>query len=148
MRSYWRLLALMPLALTLGLAACGSGRATTGPTATSAPSGQCPASAGLPATVSDHGSIVDSGSHLTIEADDFFFSATCVTGVHTGTVTLVVHNGGQMLHNVTIPPLNIDMDVPPGQTITLQVQMGNTPLVFFCKYHKGVGMYGALLPPG
>lgn len=40
------------------------------------------------------------------------------------------------------------MDVSPGQTIILQVLMGTAPLAYFCKYHKGVGMVGALLPAG
>lgn len=147
MRAYQRSFALLAFALTLGLAACGSGSAATGQTpATTAPSGHCPATSGLPANVSDHGAVSASGSTVTIEANDFFFTPTCVTGVPGGTVTLTVHNVGQTLHNVSIPSLNIDIDVSPGQTITFQVRMGNAPLVFFCKYHKGVGMYGALLP--
>ncbi len=140
--------ALLTLIFTLGLAACGSGSTTTGQRATSTPSGHCPASAGLPSNASDHGTVPASGSQLAIEANDFFFSATCVTGVPGGTVTLTVHNAGQALHNVSIPALQIDRDVSPGQTITVHVRMGSTPLVFFCKYHKSVGMDGALLPSG
>ena len=146
MALFRRPIAPLLLALALGLAACGtpaSGRPTSGEA-----SGHCPASAGLPANASDHGAAAASGNQLTIEANDFFFKATCVTGVPGGTVTLTVHNAGQALHNVSIPSLNIDMDVSSGQTITVQVKMGNAPLIFFCKYHKSVGMYGALLPSG
>jgi len=86
------------------------------------------------------------GHQLSIEAGDSFFSPTCVRGILSGTVTLMVHNAGQALHNVSISALHIDKDVPSGQTITVQVQMGRTPLVFFCKYHRTSGMLGALLP--
>ncbi|PWT75116.1 MAG: hypothetical protein C5B60_05770 [Chloroflexi bacterium] len=134
----------------LVVAACGGGAAASAPTSGSASASarNCPASAGLPASVNDHGTVVASGGQIGVQAKDFFFSPTCVTGVPGGTVTLIVHNVGQALHNVSIPSLGIDMDVAPGQTITVPLRMGSTPLVFFCKYHKGVGMYGALLPTG
>ena len=150
MRAHHRLVALLALTLifALGLAACGGGNIAARQPAVTAPSGRCPTSAGLPSNASDHGTVAASGRQLAIDANDFFFSATCVTGVLGGTLTLTVHNVGQALHNISIPSLNIDMDVAPGQTITVQVQMGSAPLVFFCKYHKGVGMYGALLPSG
>jgi plastocyanin len=149
-----RLFVLLLIA-TLGVAACSSGGEATGnssptPTApvatTAAASGTCPASAGLPPSTNIHGTIAASGSQLSIEAGDFFFSPTCVTGVHSGTITLTVHNGGVTLHNVSIPSLHIDMDMTSGQTITVHVLMRKAPLVFFCKYHRGSGMLGALLP--
>ena len=153
---YRRLFALLTIVI-LGVAACSSGNtaAEPTPTATTAPtstigtaSGGCPASSGLPANVNVHGSAAASGNQLSIEASDFFFSPTCVTGVPSGTITLTVHNGGQTLHNVSITSLNIDMDVASGQTIKVKVKMGSTPLVFFCKYHQSSGMLGALLPSG
>jgi len=149
-----RLFVLLLIA-TLGVAACSSGGEATGnssltPTAavatTAAASGTCPASAGLPASTNIHGTVAASGSQLSIEAGDFFFSPTCVTGVPRGAITLTVHNGGVTLHNLSIPSLRIDMDMTSGQTITVNVLMGKAPLVFFCKYHRGSGMLGALLP--
>jgi hypothetical protein len=148
-RSHHRPFALLILTFALGLAACGGGSATTaaGQPTTRPPSGHCPAAAGLPSNANDHSTITAAGSQLAITANDFFFNATCVTGVPPGgTATLTIHNAGQALHNVSIPALNIDMDVSPGQTIAIQVRMGSMPVVFFCKYHKSVGMYGALLP--
>jgi plastocyanin len=100
----------------------------------------------LPASTNIHGTVAASGSQLSIEAGDFFFSPTCVTGVHSGAITLRVHNSGVTLHNVSIPSLHIDMDMTSGQLITVHVMMGKAPLVFFCKYHRGSGMLGALLP--
>jgi plastocyanin len=148
MRSHHRLVALLILTFALGLAACGGGNTAAGQPTITAQSGHCPASAGLPSNTSDHGTVAAAGHQLAIEANDFFFSATCQTRVPSGTLTLMVHNAGQALHNVSIPSLNVDMDVSPGQTITVQVRMESAPLVFFCKYHKSVGMYGALLPSG
>jgi hypothetical protein len=83
----------------------------------------CPDSSGLPADTNMHGAVAASGSQLSLEASDFFFSPTCVTGLHSGTITLTVHNGGVVLHNVSIPQLHIDQDMSPGQTITVVVKM-------------------------
>jgi plastocyanin len=161
MRNYRQAFALLSLVVLLGVASCSSSSTTTGrasptptlltstPTSTAgAPSGTCPASSGLPADTSMHGVAAASGSQIAIEASDFFFSPTCVTGLHNGTITLRVHNGGVVLHNVSLPALHIDQDMSPGQTITVVVKMGNTPLVFFCKYHRASGMLGALIPAG
>jgi plastocyanin len=151
---YRRFFALFVIVM-VGVAACSSGGGTTAspsptPTVavatTAAASGTCPADAGLPASTNIHGTVAVSGSQLLIEAGDFFFSPTCVTGVHSGAITLTVHNGGVTLHNVSIPSLHIDMDMTPGQKITVHVLMGRVSLVFFCKYHRGAGMLGALLP--
>ena len=149
-----RLFALL-IIIMLGVAACSSGGEATGnasrtPTApvatTGTASGTCPASAGLPASTNIHGTVAATGSRPSIEAGDFFFSPTCMTGVHSGAITLTVHNRGVTLHNLSIPSLHIDMDMTSGQTITVHVLMGKAPLVFFCKYHRGAGMLGALLP--
>ncbi len=153
---YRRLFALLTIVVLLGVTSCGSGGASsstsstpTAPVATTATTvGTCPASAGLPTNTNIHGTVAASGSQISIEAGDFFFSPTCVTGVPSGAITLTVHNGGVTLHNVTIPSLHIDMDMTSGQTITVQVRMGSAPLMFFCKYHRSSGMLGALLPAG
>jgi len=157
---YRRLFALLTIVVILGTAACSSGGAAAGqpsptanpPTAPVSTAGAtsegCPASTGLPANVNVHGTAVASGNRLSIEASDFFFSPTCVTRVPRGAVTLLVHNGGQVLHNVSIPQLHIDQDMASGQTITVRVTIGSIPLVYFCKYHRSSGMLGALLPSG
>ena len=162
MNTHRRLLALLTMIILLGLGvtACGVGdnsnSGNTNPTPFSTPSasttgtatGSCPASADLPANANVHSTTVASGSQLSIEAGDFFFSPTCITSVPGGIVTLIVHNAGVTLHNVSIPSLHIDMDMASGQTITMKVKMGSAPLVYFCKYHRGAGMLGALLPRG
>jgi plastocyanin len=119
--------------------------AAAGPTG----AGHCPANAGFISTVNDHGSVPVKGSQVAIEAGDFFFSPTCQTRAPaSGTVMLVVHNAGQALHNVSVPDQDIDSDVQPGQTITVQVKVGTNPFTFFCKYHRTSGMVGPIIPAG
>jgi plastocyanin len=156
-----RLLALATL-LTLAAGACGGGGGgggsgqsaapTAGPTtATSAAaggSGACPATSGLSGNIADHGAQPASGSKLQIEAGDSFFAPTCQTKVRAGTVTLVVHNSGKILHNVSVPGQGIDKDLQPGQTITVTVKVSGKALPYFCKYHRTSGMWGSLLPQG
>lgn len=119
-----------------------------GGTPAAAAGASCGKAAGFPdgTKVQDRGTKPATGSTLSIEAGDSFFDATCVSDVPAGTVTLTVHNGGQALHNVTIADQNIDQDVEAGQTITVQVKIGSSPVQYFCKYHRTSGMVGALLP--
>ena len=96
--------------------------------------------------VNDTGTKGASGSAITVNAADVQFSPTCTTNVPAGTVTLTVHNTGSLLHNVSIPGQQIDRDVAPGATVTIQLRVGTTPITYFCKYHRGGGMIGVLLP--
>ena len=151
MKGAGRTVAVLVVIMLAGVACGGSGgkAATQTSTPSSAASGEgCPASAPLPTPASDHGAATATGSAVSIEANDFFFAPTCVTNLSAGSVTLSVHNGGQALHNVTIESLGIDKGVPAGQTVTVMVEMGTSPLPFVCKYHRTSGMVGALLPPG
>jgi plastocyanin len=143
--------------LALAASACGSsgggGNGQSKPPAASATtgsgsaggSGRCPAGSGLRGSVNDHGAQAASGPRLQVQAGDSFFAPTCQTGVRPGMVTLVVHNSGQMLHNLSIPKQGIDKDVAPGQTITVTVKVTGAAVPYFCKYHRAAGMVGALL---
>jgi plastocyanin len=146
-----RLLAVAAL-LALAASACGGGGGSgqsTPPVAsatTAGGAGRCPAGSGLRGSVNDHGAAAAAGPQLTILAGDSFFTPTCQTGVRAGTVTLVVHNSGRILHNLSVPAQKLDKDVAPGQTITVKVELGGKALPYFCKYHRTAGMVGALLP--
>jgi plastocyanin len=108
----------------------------------------CPANSGLTGNVKDRGAAAATGSTLTIEAGDFFFTPTCETSVQSGAVTMVVKNTGQALHNVSIAAQNIDMDVAPGETITVQLKLDKDAVPYLCKYHRTSGMVGSLIPSG
>jgi plastocyanin len=140
----------LPLAASLVLAACGGGGGGGGGSPAASGSAKCPSGVHFPASVNDHGAKPMSSSTVALTAGDFFFSPTCTTSVSSSsTVVLRVHNNsGQTLHNVSVPSQGIDQDVVAGQTITVRIKVGSTPLVFFCKYHKTSGMYGALVPSG
>ncbi|MBI5283975.1 MAG: hypothetical protein HY874_02685 [Chloroflexi bacterium] len=116
--------------------------------ASQATSASCPANSGLTGNVKDRGSAAATGETLAIESGDFFFAPTCETDVHPGTVTMVVKNTGQALHNVSIAAQSIDMDVAPGETITVQVKVDKDAVPYVCKYHRTSGMVGSLIPAG
>jgi plastocyanin len=92
------------------------------------------------------GSVDAPGRIIDVEARDFAFHPTCMLGVPSGTVTLVVHNAGAQLHNVSIAAQHIDRDVAVGATVRIQVVVGREPVVFVCRYHRALGMVGVLVP--
>jgi plastocyanin len=108
----------------------------------------CPPIEGYAFPVADHGSAEVSGA-TTIEVDggDSFFAPTCALDVPAGTITLRVTNSGRQLHNVSISDQAIDVDVPPGETIDVEVEVeaGAAPIAYVCKYHRTAGMVGALV---
>ncbi len=129
--------------------AAGNATAAASPAVTArAAAASCPANSGLTGNVKDRGAAAATGTTLAIEADDFFFAPTCETGVQPGTITMVVKNTGEALHNVSIATQNIDVDVAPGETITVQVKVDKDALPYVCKYHRTSGMVGSLIPAG
>ena len=128
-------------AALLATVACGGGQ----PTDQSSSAPTCAAVAGLPGAVNEKGtaSLAATG---TVTVDDEYFSPTCLTGA-SGIVSLTLHNRGRLLHNFSVPEQNIDIDIPPGATVTVQVSVAGKPVPFFCKYHRDAGQQGALLPP-
>ncbi len=148
---------IVAIALVAGACSSGSnskatpsaaaGNATAAATA-QAVAASCPANSGLTGNVKDRGTAAATGTTLAIEADDFFFAPTCETGVQPGTITMVVKNTGEALHNVSIATQNIDVDVAPGETITVQVKVDKDALPYVCKYHRTSGMVGSLIPAG
>ena len=113
------------------------------------PMGECPPSAGLKAgSVADHGVATAGERTLALEAGDSYYGPTCQIDVPTGEVQVQVKNTGRLLRNISFEDPAIDQDVAPGETVTVAVRMGKEPRQFSCKYHRGAGMVGALLPGG
>lgn len=93
----------------------------------------------------DRGTATVSGTTATIEAGDFFFSPTVLTGPPGQEVTLTVSNGGQALHNFSLPDQSIDVDVQAGESTTVTVTFPSSGAVTFeCKYHLPQNMRGEL----
>jgi plastocyanin len=123
--------------------------APTTTAATNAPAGgACP---GLPNPVNDHGTAAATGSAISLDAGDFFFSPTCERALPlASTITITIHNTGQALHNISLPAQGIDTDIPPGQTVTVSVKTSaaGQRYTYFCKYHRTSGMAGVLVAGG
>jgi plastocyanin len=94
----------------------------------------------------DHGSatVTASGELVTMEAGDFFFEPTVLTGPAGDAVTLEVVSDSENVHNLTAG--DVDQDLATGQTVQVELSFPDTgTLVFLCKYHQDRGMAGALV---
>ena len=132
------------LALLL-LAACGGSKKTD----TSEQGGESATKttiAGLSAN--NHGTKQVSGT-AEVELDDFYFNPTVLKGKPGSKVTLTFKNEGKVKHNFDLDAQKIDQDIDPGKSATVTVTIPQSGQVsFFCKYHKGMGMAGALQASG
>ena len=95
----------------------------------------------------DHGTRdVRGRSTLELEADDYYFSPTFLRGKPGQKLTLVVESEAGTLHNISIPALGIDRDVPPRGKVQVDVVFpASGVLAFSCKFHGPLGMNGQLL---
>jgi YVTN family beta-propeller protein len=100
---------------------------------------------GVP-SVSDHGTKKVTGlAEISLEADDYYFAPTFLHGEPGQPLTLAVENPSGTLHNLSIPELQIDQDIPPKATAKVQVTFPSSGTVrFFCKLHAAMGMNGEL----
>ncbi len=126
-----------------------SGAAATTPApvrAAAAPSGKSKSITVGGVTYADHGTKdVRNRSKLELEADDYYFSPTFLQGKPGQKLTLVVESEASTLHNISIPALGIDKDVPPKGKVQMNVTFpASGVLAFFCKFHGPLGMYGQL----
>lgn len=106
----------------------------------------CPPIDGYDGPVADEGVGAATDSEVVIDAGDFFFSPTCVVNDVGDTITMTVSNSGGILHNVSVADQGIDIDIVAGETIEVEFELSDEPLVFICKYHRTAGMVGAVIP--
>jgi plastocyanin len=103
--------------------------------------------AGVPAN--DHGSKSVTGGEAEVELDDFYFEPTVLKGKPGTQVTLELKNEGSTEHNFTIDSQGIDKDLEAGEDAKVTVKLPKSgELSFYCKYHKSMGMAGALAAGG
>jgi YVTN family beta-propeller protein len=95
---------------------------------------------------SDHGTKDVNGlAELELEADDYYFAPTFLRGASGQPLTLEVENESGTLHNLSIPELHIDQDIPPRAKAKVQITFPSSgTLRFFCKIHAAMGMNGEL----
>lgn len=98
--------------------------------------------AGVPAN--NHGTKSVSGE-AEVELDDYYFQPTVLKGKPGSSVTLELKNEGSVEHNFTIDSQGIDKDLEAGEDAKVSVTIPKSGSVsFYCKYHKNMGMAGAL----
>ncbi len=98
-------------------------------------------------TFADHGTKdVKGQAELELEADDYYFAPTFLRGEPGQMLTLEIENESGTLHNLSIPALHLDQDIPPKGKVQVQVSIPRSGAVhFFCKFHTAMGMNGELL---
>ena len=102
--------------------------------------------AGLSAN--DHGSKHVSGK-TELELDDYYFEPTVLEGTPGERVTLELKNDGTTEHNFSLDSQHVDTDVEAGKSVTVTVTIPHSgEISFYCKYHKNMGMAGALAASG
>jgi plastocyanin len=129
----------------------GSMPAAAAPTAVGAVASAMPAKGqalrlgGL--TFSYHGMETVAGqAAYDLEADDYYFEPTFLRGAPGQRLALEVENESTTLHNLTIPDLGIDKDLPPKGKVVVDVTFPPSGVVrFYCKLHEALGMNGELL---
>lgn len=94
----------------------------------------------------DHGSADVAGeSRVELEADDFYFEPTVLSGEAGQTLTVEVVNEGDATHTFTLEDQGVDVELDPGQSGEAEVTFPDSgALVFICRFHSGQGMRGAL----
>lgn len=93
----------------------------------------------------NHGNTEVAGeSEFELELDDFYFGPTVLEGEAGQALTLSLHNEGQASHTFTIDG-GVDQELRPGDESTAEVTFPDSgALAFYCRFHRGQGMLGAL----
>lgn len=147
-----RLVTTLVAALALAVAGCGGDDSKD--TSASAPASSSETTTEQAAStvtiagqkVESHGTATaESGKPLEVELDDNYFQPTVIEGEAGSQVTLELKNEGQAEHNLEIEDQKIDKDVEAGETANVKVKLPDSgELLFYCKYHRQLGMMGGL----
>jgi hypothetical protein len=86
------------------------------------------------------------GGMAPFDADDDFFTPTCLVVPWDKPVTLVVTNTGHLPHTVTLPGANVNVDVDAGQTVFVKIPGMTTPKRLICSFHTSEHMFAAVVP--
>jgi plastocyanin len=155
-RSRIGLLALLA-SVTLVAAACGGGggggggatpKASGGSEASGEEAGGTITLGGQSATNKGTKS-VSGKDEFDVEADNegstYYFEPTVLTGTAGQKIELEIENAGSVPHNFSLTEQSISQDVQPGSKVKVDVTFPQSgQLVFFCRFHRGLGMLGAL----
>ena len=83
---------------------------------------------------------------VTVAAHDIYFDPVELNAT-AGSITFILPNEGAAQHDFTIDELGIKVDLPPGATETLEVDIPAGTYQFYCSIpgHKDAGMVGTLV---
>lgn len=150
------LFALLAALVFLAAGCEGSGEVTasgtppaSAPPATASESPSAPQGGGLTVDgvkANDHGtrSVVGEDSE-DVELDDNYFAPTVLKGSAGQSFTVRLKNEGGTTHTFTIDEQNIDEELQPDEESTAQVTFPQSgQVIFYCRFHRGLGMFGAL----
>jgi plastocyanin len=126
--------------LAVAVAGCG-GKSASKPSGSGSGGGGQTTIAGV--AVNNHGTKTVSTSAV-VELHDYYFKPTVLEGKAGATVTLELKNVGAVEHNFTVVGQAIDRNLQPGDSVKVTVTIPKSGAVFFCKFHKSMGMVGAL----
>jgi len=86
------------------------------------------------------------GQEVTVVAHDIYFEPAEVH-LTAGKVTFVLPNEGAAPHDFSIDDLGIQVDMPPGETQTIEADIPAGTYEFYCNVpgHKDAGMVGTLV---
>jgi plastocyanin len=141
MRIRWKGVLVLGIVAMLLLAACGGDDDDS-----SSAGGNKPQLSG---SVNDKGSKTVSGDEIELEADDFYFKPTFIDAKPGTTLKVEIENEGENTHTFTIDSAKIDQEIDAGKKATVEVTVpasGN--LNFYCRFHRGSGMQGAIVATG
>ncbi len=134
-------------AVVLLASACSKSSSTTGGASASISGGGGTITVGSD-TANNHGSTDVSGkSSLSVEANDFYFAPTVLTGKAGQSLTLNISNEGSTTHNFSTTASGDDPsnDVQAGSSITVTVKFPQSGILeFYCRFHRAQGMVGEL----
>jgi plastocyanin len=152
-RSRWLSLFALVLALGMVAAACGNSSTPSSGAASNSTGNPSPSeseSEGGTITINgdaanNHGEKTVTGDELEVELDDFYFEPTVIKGAAGSKVKLELDNEGSATHNFSIDDQNINQTIDSGKKADVTVTIPASGQVeFYCKFHKGSGMVGAL----
>jgi len=107
----------------------------------------------IPGRAVDKGRVDNTGRPFSLEisSGDDWFSPTWVKGSPGVTVTVRITSVGVTAHTFTIDAQHIDVVLGARgdkRTVSVTMPPPGQPLVFYCKYHRSVGMQGAFYSSG
>jgi plastocyanin len=88
---------------------------------------------------------VTGDSQVTVELSDFAFAPTVLEGEAGQSLSVALSNVGMAPHTFTIDDQDLDVELAAGESGEADVTFPESgALVFYCRFHSGGGMLGAL----